>query len=213
MDFIPSAGVLTAFTLAAITLAITPGPDMTLFLSKTIGQSTRAGLASMLGAACGMLVHSVLVAIGLAAVLAASATAFTVLKVIGALYLAYLAYDALRHGARLNLDGAVATADPLWSVYLKGVAINLLNPKVIAFFVTFLPQFVSQSDPHASAKLLFLGVWLTVIGIVVCTVLIGFAGRFARLLRRSRRAARMVDYALATVLGAFAVKLLATRAS
>jgi threonine/homoserine/homoserine lactone efflux protein len=87
-----------------LVITFTPGPDMTLFLGKAVRQGTAAGLAAMLGASTGVLIHTVLVALGLSALLAASATAFLILKVVGAIYLLWLAIDAVRHGSALNLE-------------------------------------------------------------------------------------------------------------
>lgn len=206
-DFLPSAPVWAAFALASAVLALTPGPDMTLFLSKTVSQSRNAGLAAFAGATSGLVVHSCLVAAGLSALLAASVTAFTILKIGGAIYLAWLAIDAIRNGSSLSLDRG-QKPEPIRSVYLKGLAIDLLNPKVIVFFVTFLPQFVSPQDPHAAARMLILGLTFVVVSVPVCVPLILSADRIAGWLRRSRKVTRAVDYLFATVLGAFAVKLL-----
>jgi threonine/homoserine/homoserine lactone efflux protein len=209
-DFIPSLPVLAAYMVAAIVLGLTPGPDMTLFLSKTVAQSRAAGLASLAGASTGLIIHTILVAAGLSVLLAASITAFTVLKIVGALYLVYLAVDALRHGSSLNLDRK-APPEPLRSAFLKGLLIDLLNPKVIIFFVTFLPQFVSSTDPHAAKKMLFLGLTFVVVNIPVCVPLILSADRIAVLLKRSPKATRLVDWLFATVLGGFAMKLILTQ--
>src|ERR687892_2728348 len=103
MTFVPDSDVLLAYTLACFVLFITPGPDMSLFLAKTVAGGRRAGMAAMLGAMAGCCVHTLLAALGLSALLAASATAFTILKVVGALYLLWLAVDAVRHGSALNL--------------------------------------------------------------------------------------------------------------
>ncbi|MCB1486510.1 MAG: LysE family translocator [Bauldia sp.] len=205
-DFVPALPVLAAYTVAAIILGLTPGPDMTLFLSKTVSQSRAAGLAAFSGASTGLVIHSVLIAAGLSVLLAASVTAFTILKVVGAAYLAYLAWDAIRHGSALSLDKKGRT-EALHSVYLKGLLVNLLNPKIIVFFVTFLPQFVSPTDPEAAKKLLFLGLFFAVVNAPICISLIFFADRIAGFLKRSPRATRLVDWAFATVLGAFAVRL------
>lgn len=210
-DFVPTLPVLAAYTVASIILGLTPGPDMTLFLSKTIAQSREAGITAFAGASTGLIVHSVLVAAGLSVLLAASVTAFTILKIAGAAYLAYLAFDAVRHGSSLSLDRK-GGREPLRSVYLKGLLVNLLNPKVIIFFVTFLPQFVSPADPHAAGKMLFLGLTFMVINVPVCLALIFSAGGIARLLRRSPKVTRFVDWLFAGVLGAFAVKLVLTEA-
>jgi threonine/homoserine/homoserine lactone efflux protein len=207
--FVPEFPVLAAYLVAAVILGLTPGPDMTLFLSKTVAQSRAAGLAAFGGASTGLVIHSVLVAAGLSVVLAASATAFTVLKVVGAIYLAYLAYDALANGSTLSLEPG-RPRERLGSVYLKGLFVNLLNPKIIVFFVTFLPQFVSPADPDAAKKLLFLGLAFAVVNVPVCVGLILSADRIAGYLKRSPRATRVVDWLFAGVLGAFAVRLILT---
>lgn len=210
-NFVPDLPVLAAFALASVILGITPGPDMTFFLSKTVAQSRAAGLAALGGASTGLVVHSVLVAAGLSVVLAASATAFTVLKFVGAAYLAYLAIDAIRHGSSLSLASG-GKPEGLRAICLKGLLVNLLNPKVIIFFVTFLPQFVSANDPYAAGKMLFLGLTFMVINIPVCAALILAAGRIALTLKGSSRVTRFVDWLFAGVLGAFAVKLILTHA-
>ena len=208
MDFVPTLAVLAAYAAAVVALTFTPGPDMTLFLGKAVTQGRAAGIAAMLGASTGILVHTTLVAIGLSALLAASATAFFVLKVVGALYLLWLAVEAVRRGSGLNLDAArPQPGETLFRVWLKGLAVNLLNPKIIMFFVTFLPQFVDAGDPHAAGKLLFLGVVFVVIATPISIVMIGWASRLAHLLKRSPRAMRTVDWLFAGVFGAFAVRL------
>ena len=205
-DYVPVLSVLAAYAVAAVVLGLTPGPDMTFFLSKTVAQSRSAGLAAFGGATTGLVIHSLAIAAGLSVLLAASVTAFTILKVLGALYLAYLAIDAVRNGSALSLD-RTGQVERLSTVYLKGLLVNLLNPKIIVFFVTFLPQFVSPGDPNAAKKLLFLGLFFAVVNIPICVGLILFADRIAGFLKRSPRAMRAVDWAFATVLGAFAVRL------
>ena len=181
MEFLPSLPVLGAYAVAVLVITFTPGPDMTLFLGKAVTQGRAAGMTAMLGACTGIFVHTTLVAVGLSALIATSATAFLLLKVAGALYLLWLAVEAVRHGSGLNLDAArpAATGETLLRVWLKGLAINLLNPKIIMFFVTFLPQFVTASDPNAAGKLLFLGLIFVLIALPFCALMIVFAARMA----------------------------------
>ena len=153
-----------------------------------------------------------LAAFGLSALLAHSATAFGVLKVVGVAYLVWLAIDALRHGSALTLKPDGAPPQPLGRVFLMGVAVNLLNPKIVMFFLTFLPQFVSASDPHAGPKLMFLGLYFIVLAIPICFALIFAAERFTGAIRRSPRLMRGIDWLFATLMGAFAVRLLFARA-
>ena len=212
MTFLPSLEVLLAFTAAGIVLVITPGPDMTLFLGQTLTGGRARGIAAYLGASAGLVVHTMLAAFGLSALLAHSATAFGVLKIVGVAYLLWLAFDALRRGSALTLAPGAADPQPLGRVFLMGVGINLLNPKIIMFFLTFLPQFVSASDPHAGAKLMFLGLYFIVLAIPICMMLIVLADRFTTAIRRSPRVMRAIDYLFAGLMGAFAVRLLFARA-
>ena len=212
MSFVPSIEVLLAFTLAGIVLVITPGPDMTLFLGQTLTGGRARGIAAYLGASAGLVVHTMLAAFGLSALLAASATAFGVLKIIGVAYLVWLAVAALRQGSALTLQPDSAPPQPLGRVFLMGVAVNLLNPKIVMFFLTFLPQFVSASDPHAGGKLMFLGLYFIVLAVPICFALICAADRFTAAIRRSRRVMRAIDWLFATLMGAFAVRLLFARA-
>lgn len=212
MTFVPDIGILLAYTAAAVILVITPGPDMTLFLGQTLTGGRSRGIAAYLGASAGLVVHTMLAAFGLSALLAHSATAFGVLKIAGVVYLLWLAFDALRRGSALSLASDTAEPQPLGQVFLMGAGVNLLNPKIIMFFLTFLPQFVSVSDPHAGAKLMFLGIYFIALGIPICLLLIVLADRFTAAIRRSPKVMRAIDYLFAGLMGAFAVRLLFARA-
>ncbi len=212
MEFLPSVPVLAAYVVAVLVITFTPGPDMTLFLGKAVRQGRPAGMAAMLGAMTGSLIHTLLVVVGLSALLAASATAFFILKVVGALYLLWLAVDAVRNGSALSFEsGALAPRERFWSAWAKGLGVNLLNPKIIMFFVTFLPQFVSAGDPHAMGKLIFLGVVFVALAAPICALMIVFASRLSSALKRSPRVMRGIDWLFAGVFSAFAIRLLAAR--
>ena len=205
--FIPSLPVLAAFSFGCVILALTPGPDMALFLSRTLSGGRRLGFAAMLGAASGMLAHALLAGFGLSALLASSAAAFTALKITGATYLLWLAWGALRHGSAFSV--ASVGAPQSWrGAWLTGVGINLTNPKVVLFYLTFLPQFVDAGDPQASAKLMFLGLYILCIGVPVCSCIILVASRFVAAARANPRAMRLFDYSFAGLMGAFAARLL-----
>jgi threonine/homoserine/homoserine lactone efflux protein len=211
MTFLPDIAVLAPFSLACFVLFVTPGPDMSLFLSRTMAGGRAAGIASMLGASAGCLVHTVLAAVGLSAVIAASPGAFLAIKIIGALYLAWLAIDAIRNGSALNVrDDGGATETSFFSVFWLGLLVNLSNPKVVLFFVTFLPQFVSASDPHAAQKLAFLGVYFVLFTLPLCFVMILSAEKLVASLKQRPGIMRIIDYAFAGIFGAFAVKILLT---
>ncbi len=208
MSFVPAFPVLLGFTAACILLALTPGPDMTLFLSRTLCGGRGLGLAALVGASAGLVVQSLLAAFGISALLAASYTAFTVLKVVGVIYLMYLAYQALRHGSALALSEAKGIKINYFATFLTGVGINLTNPKVLLFFLTFLPQFVEANDPQASGKFLFLGLYFLVLGTALNLMVWFLAVRFIGAIRANPKALRYFDYGFAGLMSAFAFKLI-----
>jgi threonine/homoserine/homoserine lactone efflux protein len=144
------------------------------------------------------------------ALLAASATAFMVLKIFGALYLLWLAVDAVRHGSALNVRTDRPTDRSFLRSFLLGVGINLTNPKIVLFFVTFLPQFVDAGDPYAADKLLFLGLYFIAFSTPLAAMMIMGAERLVAALRNRPGAMRVIDYAFAGLFGASAIKILAT---
>ncbi len=212
MTFLPEPAVLIAYSLACFVLFITPGPDMSLFLAKTVAGGRKAGMAAMLGAMAGCGVHTVLAALGLSALLAASVTAFTVLKVVGALYLLWMAYDAVRNGSALSVKEEGRAEIPFWKTFFMGVGINLTNPKVVLFFVTFLPQFVDPADPHAADKLLFLGLYVIALTAPMGALMILGADKVIALLRGRPKLMRGIDYSFAGLFSVFAIKILTTSA-
>ena len=211
MPFLPDATVLAAYSLACLVLFITPGPDMSLFLARTVTGGRAAGIAAFTGASLGCIVHSLLAAFGLSALIAASPTAFLVLKVVGALYLLWLAVDAVRNGSSLNVRAEPSRPVSFWPTLALGLTVNLTNPKVVLFFVTFLPQFVDASDPHAAAKLLFLGIYFVVATFPLGVLMILGAERVVGALKSRPRVLRAIDWLFAGVFSAFAVRILTTQ--
>ncbi|WP_182086038.1 LysE family translocator [Aureimonas sp. ME7] len=212
MTFLPDAPAFLAFTLAAVILTITPGPDMTLFLGRTLAQGRAAGFAAYLGACTGSLIHTTLAAVGLSALIAASPEAFMALKVVGAAYLVWLAVQAIRKGSSFSVERTLKPRQSFRTNWMTGVGVNLLNPKIILFFVTFLPQFVAAGDIHAGGKLFFLGVYFLVVATPITVAMILAADRIAATLKRRPGVMRFIDWLFASVFSAFAVHILLARA-
>ena len=139
MNILPDLPTFLSFLLATVLLAITPGPDMALFLGRALAFGRTVGLMCVFGAVCGIAVHTFLVAFGLSALIVASPTAFTLLKISGAIYLFWLAVQALRNGSSFQMSSEVVQEKSLLRHWSDALAINLLNPKIIIFFMTFLP--------------------------------------------------------------------------
>ncbi len=164
------------FAASLLIFNLTPGPDLLFTLTRTLQHGVRAGVAAAFGIGAGCLVHTTAAAFGLAALLAASAEAFTLLRWIGAAYLLWLAIGLFRAPPALQPTvaqraGAVAAVDP-WRVFRQGFLTNALNPKVAIFFLAFLPQFIDADAAHKTVAFLFLGGWFTLQGIVVLTVFV-----------------------------------------
>ncbi|MGJ8529486.1 LysE family translocator [Maritalea sp.] len=211
--FMPTWPMLAAFSVAAIILAVTPGPDMALFLSRSLNFGRAHGLASLAGACTGILVHTALVALGISVLIAAAPIAFLVLKIVGALYLIWLAIAAIRSGGNFAMANKATAKRPSYlKSYMTGLGINLLNPKVALFFITFLPQFVTATDPFAALKLCTLGVFFVIITIPVTAGMIFAADWLSETLAKSKWIGRALNYSFAAVFASFAAIILTAQA-
>ena len=209
-DRLPELSTILAYAAAVIVLVLTPGPDMALFLGRTLTSGRGPGLAALAGTTAGLYVHTAFAALGLSALLAASPMAYAALKWAGAAYLVFLAVETLRHGSAFEVRGGHQDTS-LTRAFLVGLGVNILNPKIVLFFVTFLPQFVATSDPHAATKLAVLGGLYGIIGAPICVVLILAAERVSGAFARSARLRRSLDLATAGLFGAFAARLVLAR--
>lgn len=210
--FLPDLPVILAFALATVILAITPGPDMALQLSRAINYGRAHGLASMAGAMAGIMVHTTLVALGISVLIIAAPPLFLGLKIAGALYLLWLAYQAIMHGGGLRIAEAGKRKPTLGQSFATGVGINLLNPKVVLFFVTFLPQFVDAHDPAATGKLFFLGAEFVVLSIPLGVATVFAADWLAAAFRHSKWVERALNWSFAAIFTTFAVTILTAQA-
>ncbi|MEO9168630.1 MAG: LysE family translocator [Aestuariivirga sp.] len=211
MNFLPSLPVFLAYTAASILLFATPGPDMSLFLSRTVSSGRSAGIASAIGSNMGCVVHTLLVAFGISALIAASTTGFLMLKIFGAGYLLWLAVDAIRHGSSLNVKAKGGAVTSVVKSFLLGVMVNLTNPKVVIFFITFLPQFIASGDPDARGKLLFFGLYFVALNIPLSIIAVLVAERLVGWLKARPQVLRRIDYTFAGVFALFALKIAFTK--
>jgi RhtB (resistance to homoserine/threonine) family protein len=172
------------FVVAVFLLNVTPGPDTAYIVGRSVAQGRGAGLMSALGISAGCCVHSLACAFGLTALLAASATAFTVIKFVGALYLIYLGVRLIfaRPGAAEAAGAARGAGAPksLRQLFLQGFWTNVLNPKVVLFFVSFFPQFVTTGSDHKALAFLTLGVVFVLMSMVWNSFVAWIAGSVTR---------------------------------
>ena len=207
----PTLQTLIAFFGVAVGLALTPRPDKIFVLLQSAQRGWRAGMAVVVGLCAGLVVHTAAVALGLAAVFAASAVAFTVLKFCGAAYLAYLAWQALRAPAvvasEVPTDAPVAQAPRLGRMGGRGGVVNVTNAKGLVFFLAFLPQFADPARGGVALQLMVLGVVFMVATLLVFGAIACFSGVFGTLLQRSARAQTVLNRVAGLVFLGLAVRL------
>jgi threonine/homoserine/homoserine lactone efflux protein len=163
------------FLVASAVLTIAPGPDIIYVLTRGIAQGTRAGIAAALGFASGCIFHTVLAAVGIAALIRSSPVAFDVVRYAGAAYLVYIGVQALRHRSSFSIEGA-RDERTLATIYRQSVVGNMLNPKVTLFFLAFLPQFVDARAGHVGWQMALLGVIFMLQTIVIFGAVAVFSG-------------------------------------
>lgn len=203
----PSSSAIALFCLASIALAVVPGPAVTYIVTQSVDQGRRAGLASALGIGSGGLVHVAAATVGLSALIAASATAFTVIKLGGAAYLIGVGLHRI-----LRREEAVETSTGraprrLRQLYLQGVVVNVLNPKTALFFVAFVPQFVSPNRGSVPLQVGLLGLLFSAIAFssdVLYALLADIVGRKLRRGGTGDRLRRWASGGIFVVLGVVA---------
>lgn len=196
------------FLLAGIVLNITPGSDTIYILSRSIAQGRRGGIYSVFGIISGVAIHTMMAAFGLSAILSTSATAFTAVKIIGAMYLGYLGLTTLL--AKEN--NLISLADTIHmtprNIYFQGLITNVLNPKVALFFLSFLPQFITPSNTYGLLPFLGLGITFIITGTTWCLLLVLFSSRMSAYLRENEKTAFITNKVCGTIYLGLGVKLL-----
>ncbi|MBB6378377.1 threonine/homoserine/homoserine lactone efflux protein [Pseudonocardia eucalypti] len=194
----------------ALGLVLTPGPNMIYLVSRSITQGRRAGLISLTGVAVGFAVYVCAAAAGLATVFAAVPAAYTALKIAGAAYLLYLAWQALRPSGTSVFAPEPLPAEPNRKLFAMGLLTNLLNPKIAVLYVALLPQFIDPARGSVATQSLALGGIQVAVALTVNALIVLAAATLARLLARRPSWLRVQRYVMGTVLAGLAVRLLLT---
>ena len=195
---IPDAASLAVFAVAALALLLVPGPAVLYVVARSIHQGRRAGLASVLGIHVGTLVHIAAATVGLSALVASSAVAFTAVKIAGAAYLVGLGLWTL-FSRPAEPEAALSGERNLRRAFAQGIVVNVLNPKTALFFLAFLPQFVDANATHPALQIAFLGLLFAALGLVTDSLWALAAGTAGGLLRRSRRFVKVQRYVTGSV--------------
>jgi threonine/homoserine/homoserine lactone efflux protein len=219
------------FVAAVLLLNITPGPDTAYIVGRSVAQGRMAGVVSALGISSGCCVHSLASAFGLTALLATSATAFTVIKIVGAVYLVYLgvrlvlARPAARGGTtaaalgtrtrtrtRTRTGTGTGTGTvPLRKLFVQGFWTNVLNPKVVLFFVSFFPQFVSPGSEHKALAFLTLGAVFVAMSSIWCCFVAWVAGSVTQRFSGKPQVKKWLDRVVGSAFVGLGVRLAMTK--
>jgi threonine/homoserine/homoserine lactone efflux protein len=198
---------LALFVVSGILLNLTPGQDTLYIVGRSVSQGRRAGLLSVLGIVSGSVIHTLAAAFGLSAILVTSAQAFVLVKLAGAVYLAYLGIKLLLERPASSGTAAEFTLEPHWAVYRAGLLTNVLNPKVALFFLAFLPQFVAPTAESRVLSFLFLGGVFIFNGTLWCLVLAWGASAMSRRLREQPSSGLFLKRATGAIFVGLGVRL------
>jgi threonine/homoserine/homoserine lactone efflux protein len=194
------------FLLAVLTLFLSPGPNMAFVLSHGVAHGVRGGFAAALGIGLADVIFTILTATGITALVAAWPPSFDILRYAGAIYLVWLAFNAIRH------PGGIGTLerhnDSFTNIVRRAMVNDLLNPKALLFFMVFLPQFVKTQNGNVPLQILILGSVLTIAGVLFNIMLGAFSGQVGVFLKRNPNATKYQRWFLGVVLLALAARLL-----
>lgn len=200
---------LVTFLFASLLLALAPGPDNIFVLTQSALYGRKEGILITMGLCTGLIGHTSAVALGVAAILQASAMAFTALKAVGALYLLYLAWQAFSASVS-HLDGGRPGKLSGIQLYRRGIIMNLTNPKVSLFFLAFLPQFTAPENGPVAQQIFLLGTFFILVTLVVFGGIALLAGTLGDWLRQSAKAQIYLNRVAGSVFVVLALKLAMT---
>lgn len=202
----PTTSALLGFGLVALGMVLTPGPNMIYVVSRSICQGRQAGLISLAGVGVGFLAYMLAAALGITALLIAVPFAYDTLRLLGALYLLYLAWQAIKPGGRSPFEVRDLPADSPRRLFAMGMVTNLLNPKVAMMYLSLLPQFIDPRE-NVLAQSLTLGAMQIAISMAVNGVLVMMAGGLAVFLARRPRWVAVQRWVMGGVLSGLAVRM------
>ena len=202
---------LIAFFTTSVLLAIIPGPDNIFVLTQSIFQGKKSGLIIMLGLCTGLIFHTLAVILGVAVIFQTSIFAFTILKIIGAMYLLYLAWQIFKAGnQKIDTKNNNANRD-YKKLYYRGIIMNITNPKVSIFFLAFLPQFTNPNVGSVSFQMILLGGLFILATIIIFGMIALLSGSISQVFNKSEKSQMILNKLASFVFVALAVKLITTK--
>lgn len=198
-----------SFLIASILLTLAPGPDNLYLLAKSLKDGAKSGIILAAGLASGIIFHTSLVMLGVATLIKNSAIAMIILKYLGAIYLLYLAWGSFKSFRKNSgIDLKSASSEKNSSTYLRGVMMNVCNPKVLLFFLAFLPSFVDLASENSSTMILLLGITFAIQAFVIFSLISICAGRLRSMILRRKNFGKILSAVEGSVLSIIALSLI-----
>ena len=206
-----SIEILIAFFSASLLLALVPGPDNIFVLTQSIFQGKKSGLVIMLGLCTGLIFHTLAVTFGVAVIFQTSVIAFTILKIVGAMYLLYLAWQIFNAPTeKIDTKNNDISID-YKKLYYRGIIMNITNPKVSIFFLAFLPQFTNPALGTVSLQMLFLGALFIIATILIFGSIALLSGSLSKVFNKSEKSQKFLNKLASFVFLGLAIKLITTK--
>ncbi len=202
---------LIAFFTTSVLLAIIPGPDNIFVLTQSIFQGKKSGLVIMLGLCTGLIFHTLAVTFGVAVIFQTSAIAFTILKIVGAMYLLYLAWQIFNAPSEKIDNKNNSISIDYKKLYYRGIIMNITNPKVSIFFLAFLPQFTNPALGTVSLQMLFLGALFIIATILIFGSIALLSGSLSKVFNKSEKSQKFLNKLASFVFLGLAIKLITTK--
>lgn len=199
MIILPELHNIGLFIAAATIVIIIPGPAVLYIMAKSAEQGYKAGIFSVLGIGVGGLFHVFAASIGLSALLVASATAFSIIKYLGALYLIYLGIKKLFDKSAFIKEKIKSDKKKHSKIFFEGVIVNILNPKAAIFFFAFLPQFISPEKGGATSQILFLGAIFIIIAVTSDIMYVFISGKISKWVKKQAKGMRFSNYIIGSI--------------
>ena len=203
----PDMLTIGLFALACLALAATPGPDMVLIATRSIAQGRLAGFATHLGIATGLYCHALALALGLSQLFLAIPAAYDLLRVVGAIYLLYLAWQAFTSRQKINIVDSGNESYSSWAMFRQGLFTNILNPKVALFYLALFPQFLDPQRGSVAVQVMVLATILNLIGLIINGTVVIVAAKAKTLISKSNGAQRIAQYFTGVIFAGMAAKL------
>lgn len=199
--------IVLSFMLATLILALSPGPDNIYVLTQSLVNGVKSGIATTAGLISGCIVHTTFLAFGISAVITTSETLFYAIKIIGAAYLLYLAYKVFRSDATVTFSEN-APKKSNWSLFKQGVIMNLVNPKVMIFFLAFFPAFIWNKEGNTVVQIYVLGIIFMVVSFLTFSTVALLAGTISGYLKKNKNIGTILKWLQIIVFVGIAVFIL-----